>query len=349
MGMPLGIVLGAAFRVGQNLVGLVDVLKLQVRARRGIAIGMVAPGQAPEGRVDLRSTGRGSNLEYRVIFELSANEWRHDESLFLPQRRVVTLTSPDLVLLVIGKNLNSVILAIGLQVRRLVGDGVLTAQLVLNLRKSVGDVLDLEREKGAAAGLFGKVLEHLVALQFLSTGVGGDGVNNDFGLLRHLDGFFARDPALVVVAIAEQNDGAAGGQVARVLGHDLIAASGVDGVVHGGPAARTQHAHTLGKRFGAVGESLGDFGGGVKAHHEGLIVLGADDLVEELDRGILLELEAVANRVAGIDQQPHAQRQVGFAAEGADRDRRLVVIEHAEVILLEVVDELAALIGDVKQ
>ena len=46
--------------------------------------------------------------------------------------------------------------------------------------------------------------------------------------------------------------------------------------------------------------------------------------------------------------RPTRKRQVGLAAEGANRLRRLVVVDHPEVVLLQVVDELAALVGDVE-
>src|SRR5450755_391348 len=132
---------------------------------------MVPPCQAAEGGVDLGGAGRRVCLKYCVIVELCANEWRHDESLSLSHGRVITLAGPDLVLLVIGKNLNRVILAVGLQVGGLVGNRVLAAQLVLNLREGVGNVLDFEREKRAASGFVGKMFQHLVALELLSAGV----------------------------------------------------------------------------------------------------------------------------------------------------------------------------------
>ena len=74
--------------------------------------------------------------------------------------------------------------------------------------------------------------------------------------------------------------------------------------------------------------------------------LRPDDLVQELDGRFLLELEAVAHRVAGVDEQSDAQRQVGFLAERADRLRGLAVVENSEIVLREVFYEVAALVGD---
>lgn len=83
-------------RVGQQLVGFVDVLELQGHSRRRIPIGI---GTAmPVGRV-----GRRINLKHRVIVreQLAASA-----SLVLLVGRVVALSRPDLVLLIIGENLD---------------------------------------------------------------------------------------------------------------------------------------------------------------------------------------------------------------------------------------------------
>src|SRR5271167_3012515 len=83
LGMPLGIVARAAHRIGQYLVGFVDVLEPHGRPRCGIAVWVVPPCQAAEGCVDLGPVGRVINLEHRVIIKASANQWRHAISLFL--------------------------------------------------------------------------------------------------------------------------------------------------------------------------------------------------------------------------------------------------------------------------
>ena len=180
---------------------------------------------------------------------------------------------------------------------------------------------------------------------FSPADIGGDRVDDDFGTLRHLHRFLARDAALVVLAIAQQDDGAPRGPVALVL-HQLVAARKVDGVIHGGAAARPQHAHPVRECLGVVGEVLRDFGRRVETDDERLVALRPDDLVQELDGRFLFELEAVTHRVAGINQQADAQRQVGLPAEGADALCRLVVVEHPKVALGKVFDEVTALVGD---
>jgi hypothetical protein len=75
--MPLGVVLPAADWIAENLVCLVDVLKLQGRAGRGIAIRMIAPSEAAEGRIHFRGVSGRRDLEHHVIVDLSANYSRH--------------------------------------------------------------------------------------------------------------------------------------------------------------------------------------------------------------------------------------------------------------------------------
>jgi hypothetical protein len=118
----------------------------------------------------------------------------------------------------------------------------------------------------------------------------------------HVDGFFASDVAQVVVAVAEQNDGAAH-WAGLLLLEQLVAAGEVQRVIHRSAAAGTQHADSRGEVFGAVGEILGHFRSGVEANHERLVVTAANDGVQKLNGRFLLKLEAVAHRVAGIDQQ----------------------------------------------
>ena len=60
----------------------------------------------------------------------------------------------------------------------------------------------------------------------------------------------------------------------------------------------------------------------------------------------MLELEAVTHRVAGIDQKPHLQRQIGFIVEAADLCRRLAIINHIEVALLQILYVAAVLVRD---
>ena len=74
-------------------------------------------------------------------------------------------------------------------------------------------------------------------------------------------------------------------------------------------------------------------------------MFGAHHAVDELDGGFLLEAEAVADAVAGIDQDAEAQRQVALGGELHD-GLRLLVFEDLEVVLGQVGDEAALLVGD---
>ncbi len=71
-----------------------------------------------------------------------------------------------------------------------------------------------------------------------------------------------------------------------------------------------------------------------------------EDLEEELDGGLLLELEALADGAGGVEHDADAQGQVGLLGEADDGVGRLAVVEQAEVLLLEAGDEVAVLVGD---
>ncbi len=104
--------------------------------------------------------------------------------------------------------------------------------------------------------------------------------------------------------------------------------------------------HTVCQQFRVIGEILCDFRGYIEAHDEGVILLRVDRLVKKFDSGFLLELEAVAHRVAGIDEQSDLQRQIGFRVEAANFLWRLIVVDDAEVSLLQIGDAATMLVGD---
>ena len=192
---------------------------------------------------------------------------------------------------------------------------------------------------------FGEMLQNLVAAQLQAAGIRRNGVDDDLGALRHLDRLFARHPALIVLTVTQQNDGAAGSDHAVVFLHQLVTTSEINGIVHCRAAARAQHAYAVGELFRAVGEVLGHLGRGVESNHEGLIVLWPDNLVQELDRSFLLELEAVAHRVAGINEQADAERQIGLPAERMNAERRLDCRRYVEIVLRQVLHKVIALVG----
>ena len=149
--------------------------------------------------------------------------------------------------------------------------------------------------------------------------------------------------AQVVVAVAQQNNRAAH-RAGLLLLEQFVAAGKVERVIHRGAAARPQHAHADRKMFGAVGEILGHFGSGVEADHECLVIARANDGIQKFDGCFLLELEAVAHRVARVDQQSNLQRQIGFTAEAAQFGR-LLVVDDLEVVFLQILDVAPVPVG----
>ena len=233
------------------------------------------------------------------------------------------------------------------KVCRLVGNRVLAAQFVLNLGERIGHIADLKREEGTPAGCIGDPLQHLVAFALHAGNVGADGIHNHFRALRHLDRFFARHVALVVLTVAQQNDRAPQRPAARRF-QQLVAASVVERIKHGGAAAGPQQTHSARQALGVIREVLCHFRRHVEAHHESSVVLGPNGLVQELDGRFLLELEPVAHRVAGIHQKSHLERQVGLVAEVLHLIGRLGVIDDLEIVLLEILHIPSMLIRDSK-
>src|ERR1035438_2748152 len=170
-------------------------------------------------------------------------------------------------------------------------------------------------------------------------------VHGDLGPLCHLDGFFACHGACVVIAVAQQDDGAPDGASLWLL-QQLVPTCIVESIVHCREAARSQRANADRKLLGVVGEVLRDLGSQVKADDKGLVVLPPDRLFQELHGRFLLELEATAYRFAGVDQQADLQGQIRLAAEVEDLFRRLAVVQNFEIVFLQVLDVVAVLVGD---
>jgi len=112
------------------------------------------------------------------------------------------------------------------------------------------------------------------------------------------------------------------------------------------PPARAEGPNPARERFRIVGKVLGDFRGDIETDHEGFVITGPDRLVEKLNRRFLLELETVADGVAGIDQQPDLQRQIGFIVKAANLVGRFAVIDDREIALRQVPYIAAMLVGD---
>src|SRR5580698_2297370 len=129
----------------------------------------------------------------------------------------ITLAGADLQVFLEGGDFDGAVAAVGIEVGRLIADDVLAAEFVLDGGEGTGDVLHLERKEGAAAGGLGQLLENFVAAQDQAAVVGGDGIDDDFGALRHLNGLRARVFALVILAIAHKHNRLARGMIGMIL------------------------------------------------------------------------------------------------------------------------------------
>ena len=158
--------------------------------------------------------------------------------------------------------------------------------------------------------------------------------------MRHRPG----DLALVIFAVAHHDDGPPHRMVAPVLAQ-LFAAGPVDGVVHRGSPAVAQAFHSGFEQLNVVGELLRDLAVTVEAHHESLVEIRAQGVLQEADCSFLLEIETAVHRSAGVDQQAQLQRQIGLAAEVHDRLGRLVIVQDGEIALVQVAHKFAAMVS----
>ena len=184
--------------------------------------------------------------------------------------------------------------AIRSEVRGFVGDGVLTPQLLLYLRKSVGDVLNFERKEGASASRVCDAFQNFVAPGFGAANVRADGIDNRIGALCHLDSFFPGHATLIIFAIRQQNDRPSRGDGRSFLIFEqLVTAGAVKSVVQRRAATRAQIAHPFGKAVTIAGEILRDFRGRVEAKNECEVFPGTNNLREKLNGGLLLKGKAI--------------------------------------------------------
>ena len=154
------------------------------------------------------------------------------------------------------------------------------------------------------------------------------------------------DAAVVVVAVGDEDEGAADG-AGLLQGQHLVFAGFVEGVEEGGAAAGTELADALVEEVDVVGEVLGEVGLDVEAFDKGAVV-AVEDLEKELDGGVLLELEALADGAGGVEHDADAQGQIGLLGEAEDGEGGAAVVEEAEVFALEAGDELTFLSVTVK-
>src|SRR5882762_2428624 len=138
----------------------------------------------------------------------------------------VPAASADLVAIVVGKlDFDFVVAAIGDEIGRTVGDGVLISEFVADVLERLIEIVNVVGEKSAAASFVRKILENLIAFSEMHfaigqfggislrelnpLGAGADGVNDNVGALSHFDSFAAGVIGKIVVAIADENHDAA--------------------------------------------------------------------------------------------------------------------------------------------
>src|SRR5213595_1243302 len=107
---------------------------------------------------------------------------------------------------ILRQDFDRVVAPVSVEVSRLIGKSILTAKLILNFDEGVRHVRDLERKERASAGSVGDPLQDFVAASARAGYVGANGINNDLSPLRHVNRFFTRHVALIVIAVTEQNN-----------------------------------------------------------------------------------------------------------------------------------------------
>ena len=81
---------------------------------------------------------------------------------------------------------------------------------------------------------------------------------------------------------------------------------------------------------------------------EEIVLVFAQDLVDEAETGAALGVEHAALAHAGVDQEPDGERKVRLAGEVGD-GLRAAVFEDGEIVLGEVADDLAVFREHVRQ
>ena len=122
---------------------------------------------------------------------------------------------------------------------------------------------------------------------------------------------------------------------------EMFLASFIDRVVNGGAAAGACADNLIAKGTCIAGEGLNDLRFIVEGHDEGFVPAVAQNAEEEIRRGVLLELDAVADAVGGVDEHADAERQVGLFAEVTNLLLRFFV-EDLEILFFEVGDKFVA-------
>src|SRR6185312_4168557 len=130
---------------------------------------------------------------------------------------------------------------------------------------------DLHGIERLSAGRLGDVLQHIVSLVAAGADVGADGIDDGVGALAHLDGVALLRSAVVVIAVGDENQGAAHRARLGKIQH-LVAAGLVESVIERRTAAGPQLADSLVQQVDIIGKSLGNIGRNIEALDEGSVV-----------------------------------------------------------------------------
>lgn len=202
---------------------------------------------------------------------------------------------------------------VNLEVRWAVDQGVLAPELLLNFLEASGHVLDADRVECLTTGGFGDDAEYLVALAFARTDIGADGVDDSLGTLAHFDCVRRMRPAVIIVAVRDEDKDAADAPF-PLNGEHLVVAGLLEGIEDCCAAAGPELLDTLFEQVHVVGEALRDVNLNVKALDKGPIS-AMKYLAKELDCRILLELKPLADRTGGVDHDTDAEWEIGLLSE----------------------------------
>src|SRR5258707_2616954 len=237
--------------------------------------------------------------------------------------RKIAAAGANLVAVVVGEfDFYFVVAAVGNKIGGAVGDGVLIAKLGADVLERLIQVINVIREKSTAAGFVREIFENLIAFSEMHfaigqfggmglrkldpLGAGADGVNDDVGALRHFNGFAAGVIGKIVIAIADQDHYSANnirliaGRPRRIA--QLLRASFVDGVIDCGASAGASLVDFIAKQGAVSRKALNDLRLVVKGHCERLVFSTAQNAVEKIDGGLLLEFQTVPDAVGSVQK-----------------------------------------------
>src|SRR4029077_19033333 len=240
------------------------------------------PGHADSPRCGFKGTltQKGQVSKFQIATTRSNLETLKPCDLALLSWSVVSAAGAGLEVFFHGSNLDGAVASVGIEVGGFVGNVVLAAQLVFNGGEGVRDVLHLVGEEGAAAGGGGEVFENFVAAQDQAAVVGRDGIDENFGALCHFNGLGARVFALIVFAVAQDDDGFANGMLG-MFAQQLFLAGFVDCVIQRGAAAIAEALHAGREQRHFVGEILGKAALFVEPYDEGAVIAGTNDVLQK--------------------------------------------------------------------